>query len=82
MRSVNVHEATTHFPRLLLCVEQGEELVITRDGRPVARLVPVGASHCTPVLGGDRGKFEVPDDFDAPLPEDTLASFEGRSRRT
>jgi prevent-host-death family protein len=81
MRSVNVHEAKTHFSRLLRRVEQGEELVIARDGRPVARLVPVGGAHRAPVLGGDRGKFEVPDDFDAPLPEDVLTSFEGRPRR-
>ena len=72
---VNTHEAKTHLSRLLARVAMGEEIVIAKAGRPVARLVPV-ESRPRRVLGQDEGLFEVPDDFDAPLPQDVLASFE------
>ena len=75
MTRVSVHEAKTHLSRLLRRVLAGEEIVIQRWGRPVARLVP----FATPVvrsLGRDHGLFEVPDDFDAPLPREVLQSFE------
>jgi len=71
MTTVGVHEAKTHLSRLLQRVAAGEEVVITRSGEPVARLVPV---ERTPVrrLGLDQGGFVVPDDFDDPLPDDVL----------
>jgi len=73
--SVGVHEAKTHLSRLLERVEAGEEIVITRRGEEVARLVPA-ARRGTLRLGVDRGRFVVPDDFDSPLPDDVLDSFE------
>jgi len=73
---VNVHEAKTHLSRLLRRVLSGEEIVIARSGVPVARLVPIGP-RVRRVFGVDRGRFEVPDDFDAPLPEEVLRDFEG-----
>lgn len=73
-KSVGVHEAKTHLSRLLEEVAAGEEVVITRRGEEVASLVPRGAGVRT--LGMDRGRFVVPDDFDAPLPDDLLAEFE------
>jgi prevent-host-death family protein len=76
MAKVSVHEAKTHFSRLLRRVEGGEEIVIARAGEPVARLVPFEGSGRRE-LGRDRGLFEVPDDFDAPLPEEVLRAFEG-----
>lgn len=76
MTTVNIHEAKTHLSRLLARVIEGEEIVIAKSGRPVARLVPVESRSRERVLGQDRGLFEVPDDFDEPLPEDLLASFE------
>jgi len=76
---VNVHEAKTELSRLLARAEQGEEIVIARAGKPVARLVPVAASGHTRVPGSARGEFRVPDDFDAPLPDDLLAAFEGHT---
>ncbi len=79
MKSVNVHEAKTHFSKLLARVEKGQEVVISRAGKPVARLVPHQPVSATPVFGGDRGKLIVPDDFDTPLPDDLLAAFEGRA---
>jgi prevent-host-death family protein len=80
MKSVNVHEAKTHFSKLLARVEKGHEVLISRAGKPVARLVPHETEPPAPVFGIDRGKFTVPVDFDAPLPDDLLAAFEGRAR--
>jgi antitoxin (DNA-binding transcriptional repressor) of toxin-antitoxin stability system len=62
---------------LLARVERGQEVVISRAGKPIARLVPHATKSRQPVFGADRGKFVVPDDFDAPLPDEMLASFEG-----
>jgi prevent-host-death family protein len=75
MSEVSVHEAKTHLSRLLRRVAMGEEIVIARGGEPVARLVPV-ARRTQRQLGIDEGRFEVPADFDAPLPESVLADFE------
>jgi len=71
---VGVHEAKTHLSRLLQRVAAGDEIVITRSGRPVAKLVRV--DRAARVLGQDEGRFEVPDDFDAPLPDAELEAFE------
>lgn len=75
-REVNVHEAKTHLSRLLQRVAAGEEIVIANGGRPVARLVPFGERLDDRVPGQDRGRVQIADDFDAPLPADLLASFE------
>ena len=75
VKTVNVHEAKTHLSRLLRQVAQGQEVVIAKAGRPVARLVPVSEPKRVR-LGTDRGLFEVPDDFDEPLPDDLLDAFE------
>jgi prevent-host-death family protein len=76
LREVNVHDAKTHLSRLLRRVAAGEEIVIARAGVPVARLVPVEQRPAR-VFGIDHGRFEVPEDFDAPLPDDVLRNFEG-----
>lgn len=74
-KSVGVHAAKTHLSRLLEDVAAGEEVVITRRGEEVAMLVP--ARHAaTRRFGMDRGRFVVPEDFDAPLPASLLAAFE------
>jgi prevent-host-death family protein len=78
VKSVNVHEAKTHFSRLLADVERGQEVLIARAGKPVARLVPHEARRPAPVFGADRGKLAVPEDFDAPLPAEILEAFRGR----
>lgn len=75
MAEVNVHEAKTHLSRLLLRVAGGEEIVIARAGKPIARLVPI-EPKVPRVIGQDDGLFEVPDDFDAPLPDEVLALFQ------
>ncbi len=74
-KSVGVHEAKTHLSRLLKDVAAGEEVVITRRGEAVAKLVPIYDKPARR-FGIDRGLFTVPDDFDAPLPDDVLAPFE------
>jgi prevent-host-death family protein len=76
MKTVNVHEAKTHLSRLLARVARGEEILIARAGKPVARLVPVGPAPGQRALGIDRGRAAIAEDFDAPLPEDILAAFE------
>ena len=76
MTTVNIHQAKTHLSRLLAQVARGEEVIISRAGTPVARLTPYTTSRPRRRLGRDRGLFEVPDDFDAPLPEDVIESFE------
>lgn len=73
--SVGVHEAKTHLSRLLEQVAAGAEFEITNRGRVVARLVAPVRSR--PNLGFDRGRIRIADDFDAPLPEDLQAAFDG-----
>ncbi len=75
MSTVGIHEAKTHLSRLLRRVAAGEEIVIARAGKPVARLVPV-RQRGRILLGRDEGLYEVPDDFDAPLPPEVLEDFE------
>lgn len=76
MTTVGVHEAKTHLSRLLRRVAAGEEILITSGGRPAARLVPVEMPTRRD-FGIDEGVFDVPDDFDDPLPDGILALFEG-----
>jgi prevent-host-death family protein len=75
MAQVSVHEAKTHLSALLARVEGGEEIVIARGGKPVARLVPLPRSSRR-VFGADEGLLRIPDDFDDPLPDDVLEDFE------
>ena len=75
MTQVSIHEAKTHLSRLLRRVACGEEIVIARGNKPVARLVAIEASPVRE-LGRDRGLFVVPDDFDAPLPDEVIGDFE------
>ena len=72
---VGVHEAKTRLSELLRIVDAGGTVEILRNGRPAARLVPPPAAP-TRTFGADRGRFEVPDDFDAPLDDDVVDLFE------
>ena len=74
---VNMHEAKTHLSRLVERVEAGEEIVLNRAGKPVARLVPVRPATGSRVPGALRGRIRIADDFDAPLPADMAAAFAG-----
>jgi len=82
MKTVNTHEAKTHFSRLLKRVALGEQIIIASRGTAVARLVPMGEKDSRRGLGMFEGKFVVPDDFDAPLPEDFLSTREDKRKRT
>jgi prevent-host-death family protein len=64
-RNVNIHEAKTHLSRLVERVEAGEEVVIARAGRPVARLVPYRARTTPRMSGIWRGRVTIAPDFDA-----------------
>jgi prevent-host-death family protein len=66
---VDVHEAKTHFSRLLERVMSGEKIIIAKAGKPVALLSPVSEAPDPRSPGGDAGKIVIAPDFDAPLPE-------------
>jgi len=69
-----VHEAKTHLSKLLQRVSAGDSIDIERRGVVVAQLVPPAVAHKREV-GFDRGRFTVPDDFNAPLPDELLRDF-------
>jgi len=73
---VNIHEAKTHLSRLLRRVVLGEEIIIAKAGKRVARIVPYLERKASRTPGQDRGLFTVPDDFDEPLPDDVQQGFE------
>jgi len=73
---VNVQEAKTHLSRLLQQALDGEEVIIMREGKRLVRLTPVTTAPGPRRLGTAKGDFVVPDDFDAPLPDEVLAEFE------
>lgn len=79
MKTVNVHEAKTNLSRLLKRVEAGEQIVIAKAGKPVARLVPATSGKSKRILGTMRGKFVVPDNFNDPLPEFEAHFYGGAS---
>ena len=74
---MSIYEAKTRLSHLVDRALRGEQVVITRHGRPVARLVPAAPPRTPRRLGALRGKIRVAADFDAPLPDDLLALFEG-----
>jgi prevent-host-death family protein len=78
MPTVNVHAAKSQLSRLLDAAVAGEEVIIAKAGKPVARLVPIKPMQEQRKLGILAGKLHVPDDFDGPLPDDIIADFEGR----
>ena len=80
MRTVNIHAAKTQLSRLIDAAAAGEEIIIARAGKPVARLAPLadGEKAGKRVLGILDGTLNIPDDFDAPLTDEELAAFEGR----
>lgn len=69
MAIFNIHEAKTHFSKLLERVMKGEEVIIAKAGKPVARILPVSTQVSTRQPGVDKGKVTIMPDFDAPLEE-------------
>ncbi len=78
MQKVNIHDAKTNFSKLVDAAANGEEILIAKAGKPVARLVPLAPVKPVRQLGGLKGKIEIADDFDAPLPDEILDAFEGK----
>lgn len=67
--TVNVHEAKTHFSKLLARIEAGETIIIARAGKPVAELRPLSEKPKERPIGMDKGKVFIHDNWDDPLPE-------------
>ena len=77
MRVINIHSAKTHLSRLLAEVAAGEEIVIAKAGKPVARLLPFEPRREPRKPDLLKGKIWIGDDFDDPLPEEIMAAFRG-----
>lgn len=75
MQVINIHEAKTHLSRFVEQAAAGEEIIIAKAGKPIAKLVSLQAPLARRKLGILGGKLKVPEDFDAPLPGEVLASF-------
>ena len=75
---VNIHAAKTQLSKLLDAAAAGEEVIIAKAGKPVAKLVSIDAAAPLRRLGILDGKIHVPDDFDDPLSDEIIAEFEGR----
>lgn len=73
MQIVNIHEAKTHFSRLVDAAMQGEEIIIAKAGKPAAKLGPLTTSRPKRQLDVLKGKIKIAPDFDAPLPDDILS---------
>jgi prevent-host-death family protein len=78
METVNIYEAKTQLSKLVDKAATGEDVIIGRAGKPVARLTSLESKRQPIRFGALKGKVTVADDFDAPLPETVLAGFEGR----
>lgn len=77
MQTVNIHQAKTQFSKLVDAALHGEEIVIAKAGKPAVKLVPF--TKATPrKFGVLKGKIKIAKDFDAPLPDNILADFEGQ----
>ncbi len=78
MPSVNIHEAKTHFPKLVDAAIADEEIIIAKAGKSVVRLIPLEAVEPAGVrFDLLKGEIEIAEDFDAPLPDDLQRAFEG-----
>ena len=75
---LNIHEAKTQLSKLIELTQAGEEVIIAKAGKPLAKLVPLDQRQAKRRLGLLDGRLCIPDDFNAPLPDEVLAEFEGR----
>ena len=80
MTTINIHAAKTQLSRLVDLAAAGEEIIIAKAGKPMAKLISLEAKVELPKRqpGLLSGKLVIPEDFDAPLPDDVLDAFEGR----
>ena len=78
MLKVNIHEAKTHLSKLAEQAGAGEEIIIAKAGKPIARLVPLAQGAVMRKKGLLKGKIKITKDFDQPLPDEVIDLFEGR----
>lgn len=76
MLTINIHEAKTHLSRFIEKAAAGEEIIIAKAGKPIAKLVPLHSLPSPRSLGIFKGRLNVPEDFDAALPEDVAMQFQ------
>jgi prevent-host-death family protein len=79
MNKLNIHQAKTQFSRLVELAASGEEVIIAKSGKPVARLVAYAIKGVVRRPGSMRGKIRIKKNFDTPLPKELLGAFEGKS---
>ena len=77
--AVSLYDAKTHLSSLVDRAHAGSEFVITKSGRPLARLVPMDVAPVVRTPGIGKGAWRVSADFDGPLPDDVLRDFEGKA---
>lgn len=75
MRVINIHEAQIHFSKLIDAVLDGEQVMIAKGGKPVAKLVPIDKKPQRR-FGVMKGKIKIAEDFDVPLPDKIMAELE------
>jgi len=78
VKPINIHEAKTHFSRLVERAANGEEIIIARAGRPLARLMPLASPTRPRRPGLLKGRIRISKNFDAPLPRNIARAFESR----
>jgi prevent-host-death family protein len=78
MDTINIHDAKTHLSRIVEDVAAGSEVIIAKAGKPMARLVPLGAARRKIRFRLLKGKIRIASDLDAPLTEKILSTLEGR----
>ena len=76
MPTVTIREARTQLSKLIDAVAEGEEIIISRGGKPAAKLVPIDSDSPTRKPGSMKGKICMAADFDSPLPDDIQAAFD------
>ena len=76
IKQINIHEAKTHFSQLLAEVQSGTEIIIAKAGTPIARLISATKQRAVRKPGSAKARVEIDPDFNAPLPDDIVNSFE------
>jgi prevent-host-death family protein len=80
MLKVNIHEAKTHLSKLAEQAGAGEEIIIAKSGKPIARLVPLAQGSAVRKKGLLKGKIKISESFGLPLPNDLIELFEGKDQ--
>jgi prevent-host-death family protein len=78
METVSIYEAKTRFSQLVDKAAAGEDVIISRHGKPIVRITRLAETTPRVRFGVLAGRVRIGDDFDAPLPDEVLAGFEGR----